>query len=1013
MKKYLIQALLIFLGNNLSAQYFNWARNAISSDNVYSYYLPPNILTDASGNIYSIGNYYGTVDFDPGQNTYNLSSYYDYPNTYSNLYILKLDAMGNFIWAKSFIGAGHFYSYTLALDSSQNVYATGLFDGKIDFNPGAAKFYLNSGNASIFITKLDKNGNSIWAKQMVCNDEIEINSITIDSKENVYTTGKFYGQLDVDPGPNTRYLMAYEEDMFISKLDTGGNFIWGHQIIGKNGYTRGMFLKTDSDDNLILTGQFAGVTDFDPSTNKYEMTSGAWDIFVMQLDKYGNFSWAKKMGGIGTEKPNSLDLDSVGNIYITGTFEQKADFDPSTNVANLTSNGGLDVFIVKLNESGKLLWANSIGDRKNEYSGSITVDKQGNVYVSGSFIDTVDFDPGSRKHTLISKPKLNEDGSEDIFILKLSSNGNFNWVQQYGESGTDRAISSIVDNNGNLITMGKFAEEVDFDADTGTYYLKATVKGYSTGFILRLSPCQLSTIAAIKGPAKVCSLSTQTYETDSIEGDFEWEVPTGASIQKGKNTHKIEVNFGYYSGDVSVRIKTSCGISKTKNYAVEVNPLPKVETHITPFSIVCEGEQVTLNGTGAVTYSWSGGISNGVSFKAKASGYYSVTGTDYNGCSNEGLAYLRVNPSPNFGIPVSDESVAVGSVATFMTQPSKPATTYQWQQNTGTGFYNLENFGQFSGTKTKTLQIKNISASQDNFGYRCIGQTGSCFDTTNIAKLLVSCVVVIESEPQNTLVDVGSVALFHTSSNNPIDKFQWQIKLGNEFINLNNSMLYSGVQSKTLTISNVTLAMDNSEYRCIISNETCHDTTKVAVLKTGCSLYFIDQPNDQNVTEGSEVSFTSVSAISNSKYQWQQNSGTGFVDLSSLGQYSGTTTETLKITNVISAQNNAGFRCIISETGCSDTSNIAILKVWKIGNTSFTHKNNFSIFPNPAENFITIQSIQVPQKISYTILDGTGRKILSGKLNKKSELVDISDLVPGIYLVRFNDESDVFKLIKH
>jgi hypothetical protein len=121
----------------------------------------------------------------------------------------------------------------------------------------------------------------------------------------------------------------------------------------------------------------------------------------------------------------------------------------------------------------------------------------------------------------------------------------------------------------------------------------------------------------------------------------------------------------------------------------------------------------------------------------------------------------------------------------------------------------------------------------------------------------------------------------------------------------------------------------------------------------------------------------------------------------------------LKITNVISAQNNAGFRCIISETGCSDTSNIAILKVWKIGNTSFTHKNNFSIFPNPAENFITIQSIQVPQKISYTILDGTGRKILSGKLNKKSELVDISDLVPGIYLVRFNDESDVFKLIKH
>ena len=1012
MKKYLLQILFIFLANNLRAQYFNWAANAISSDNIYTYYSPPNILTDATGSIYTIGNFYGTVDFDPGPGTYYMSSYYSYPNTYSNLYILKQDALGNFIWARSFNGAGHYYAYKLAIDSALNVYAAGLFEGKIDFNPGSATNYINSLAGNVFIAKLDKNGDFKWAKQLEALDEIEINSIVVDSKENVYTTGQFYGQLDVDPGPNRHYLMAYNDNMFISKLDSGGNFVWGQQLYSKNGISKGMMLKVDSKDNLILSGQFAGVVDFDPSTSNYEMTAGAWDMFVMQLDKYGNFSWAKKFGGNGTEKPSSLDMDSLGSIYVTGTFEQKADFDPGTNVANLTSKGGQDVFIVKLNDSGDLLWARSLGDRKDEYTGSITVDRSFNVYISGSFIDTVDFDPGSGKQTLISKPKPDDDGSEDIFILKLSANGNFNWVQHYGESGADRAISSIIDKKGNLFTMGKFAEEVDFDPDTGTFFLKASVKGYSTGFILRLSQCQLAIPSDIKGPSKVCSNSTHIYETDSTDGEYFWELPPGATIKNNKNSHKIEVTFGSSSGSISLRLKTECGMSKTKFYDVMVNPLPYIGANILPNPTPCEGALIAFRAYGAHSYIWSDGITDGVLFKAQKSGNYSVIGIDKNGCKGNGSVFLFVNPSPEFSDTVADQSLAVGSVATFEAQTSRDAKFYYWQQNSGMGFVNLENFGQISGAKTKTLKIKNINSAQDNFGYRCVAQTGSCYDTSNIAKLWIGCTIEIENQPQNALVDVGESAQFQTSTANNTDEYQWQVKLGSEFVNLSNLFPYSGTHSKLLQISNVSLAMHNLQYRCIITNESCGDTTEAALLETACRLYFTDQPNDQKVLEGSEVNFTSVSGISNTTYQWQQNSGAGFADLSDFGQYSGTKTETLKITNVNSSLNNFGFRCIISESGCTDTSNNATLKVMIIGYTSPLKENALSVFPNPAYSYIMIQSTKAPKDISYSILDQTGREVLFGQLNKKSELINISDLAPGFYFVRINDALDVFKLLK-
>ena len=123
--------------------------------------------------------------------------------------------------------------------------------------------------------------------------------------------------------------------------------------------------------------------------------------------------WAKQMGGIyGNDYINSIAIDSFGNLYSIGNFERTMDFDPDTGVSNLVSKGFNDIFIQKLDRNGKLIWAKGIGGSGYEWGSSITLDSKGNVYATGGFQDTVDFDPS------IGIDTLSFVGSNDVFIHK-------------------------------------------------------------------------------------------------------------------------------------------------------------------------------------------------------------------------------------------------------------------------------------------------------------------------------------------------------------------------------------------------------------------------------------------------------------------------------------------------------------------------------------------------------------------------------------------------------------------
>ncbi len=369
------------------------------------------ITTDASGNIYTTGYFNSTVDFDPGTGTINLISagYYD-------VFIQKLDANGNFIWVKQMGGAGFDEAHSITTDAMGNIYTNGYFEKTVDFDPGAGTSNLiSAGSYDVFIQKIDSAGNFLWAKQMGGTDNDYGLSVTTDARGNVYSTGVFSDTADFDPGTGITNLTCLGEyDIFIQKLDANGVFIWAKQM-GSLEYDWGLGITTDATGNVYTTGRFTGNVDFDPGAGTVNLTSaGSFDGFIQKLDSVGNFVWVRQMGGLYNDYANSITTDANGNIYASGTFGGIVDFDPGEGIANLTSAGNQDIFIQKLDANGHFVWATGIGGADYEEGNSITTNANGDVYITGYFQNTVDFDPGAGTSSFTSK------GSSDIFILKLS-----------------------------------------------------------------------------------------------------------------------------------------------------------------------------------------------------------------------------------------------------------------------------------------------------------------------------------------------------------------------------------------------------------------------------------------------------------------------------------------------------------------------------------------------------------------------------------------------------------------
>lgn len=178
------------------------------------------------------------------------------------------------------------------------------------------------------------------------------------------------------------------------------------------------------------------------------------------------FNWALGIGGNANDFCNDIAIDQNGDVYVTGYFRDTIDFDPGLGDNILASNGNRDCFIAKYSPAGGLVWAGKVGGKNWDQGWGITIDNFGHVYVTGTFIDTADFDPGPGVFQMVAP-----NSSSDPFILKLDTGGNFIWAKQFTGTNGDVGYSIATDTVGNVFVGGAFRDTVDFDPGAGVFTL--------------------------------------------------------------------------------------------------------------------------------------------------------------------------------------------------------------------------------------------------------------------------------------------------------------------------------------------------------------------------------------------------------------------------------------------------------------------------------------------------------------------------------------------------------------
>ncbi len=469
MKKKLLLITMILAGIMVHAQPFKWAKQFSSTSLNYGITM----AKYPSGEMIVSGGFEGTVDFDPGEDTHFLTSF-----GAKDVYVAKIDVEGNLLWVKQIGGTGDDFPRNVSCDASGNIYITGVFEGTADMDPGEATVNFTSiGGKDVFIAELNGNGDYIWAGQLGGVNDGTGTRVMVAPSGNIYISGYYIGTFDFDPGPAEFYMSTNGQSIFVEKLNSNHEFVWA-KTMGSTLFDYCQSMCLDEEENVYTIGSFKGEGDFDPGDGTVLFTVfGGNDIFVSKLNSNGNYVWAKHMGGTSDEFGQSIVYDYEGHLYITGNFMGAVDFAPDDGGMILTSFGGRDEFTGKMDTEGNLLWVNQIGGEGDQSSYAMALDNNNNVYVTGYFTETADFDPGEGTYWMTSA------GDLDAFVSKLSSNGTFIWAAGMGGPLYDRGMSVISD-QGNVYTVGYFGGTADFDPGIENYLL--TALGERATFISKL-----------------------------------------------------------------------------------------------------------------------------------------------------------------------------------------------------------------------------------------------------------------------------------------------------------------------------------------------------------------------------------------------------------------------------------------------------------------------------------------------------------------------------------------------
>ena len=372
------------------------------------------VTVDNSGAIYVAGSTWGSLDGNINRGS-------------SDAFLIKSDTNGNKQWIRQFGTNALDRSSGISVDNSGNTYVTGYTEGNLDGN-------VNQGGSDIILVKYDTNGNKLWRKQFGSEKGDDANGIAVDNSDNIYITGYTEGNLDGN-------INQGRSDIFLVKYDTNGNKQWTTQL-GTNEVDSGNGVAVDNSGNIYVTGYTNG--NLDGNVNQ-----GGSDIFLAKYDTNGNKQWTTQLGAKGYNNRsydvgNSVSVDNSENIYVTGYTQW--------NFGSITL-GSNDAFLIKYDTKGNQQWIKQFGSEKSDIGHGVSVDKTGNIYVSGETFGNLD-------------GRINQ-GESDIFIVKYDTNGNKQWTKQLGSEKYDNGSAVAIDNSGNLYITGVTKGNLDGNINQG------------------------------------------------------------------------------------------------------------------------------------------------------------------------------------------------------------------------------------------------------------------------------------------------------------------------------------------------------------------------------------------------------------------------------------------------------------------------------------------------------------------------------------------------------------------
>jgi len=504
-----------------------WANNlgGIGNDGVND------VSFDDQGDIYVAGYYSDSADLDMGSNEELFIS-----EGTSDIFLLKMDGNGQFIWAQSIGGTAIVGVNEIAVGNSGTIYMTGFFNGTPDFDPGQPEYFLTSASSVFYTAKYNIDGSFLWAFQEGNFNNYFGCSVALDESENLYSTCQNGNQV------------------VLQKRSPNGTLIWTN-FLTSSSVIIGRSIATDNFGHILLTGVFRNSTDFDPGSAIVEYYGSLTDNtgFVEQLDTNGVFLWVNPLYTNISTDYYDVTTDLLGNVLLTGVYRSDCDFDVGPAIyLHTPSDISSNAFIQKIDSSGNFQWVKTIDGSSYEGGDRIANDAFGNVYITGLFQSLTDFDPGPN-------------------VFNLSASGNTWFVEKLSDCAPVTSINAIT-----ACSPYTWIDGVTYSTSSTSTFNYCSVKEDGCDSIVSLE----LTIVNSLNPVVISDNQTLTANTNNV--NYQWiDCETNLALPGQTSQSFTPVENGNYAVITSFNgcIDTSSCVIIDQ---INVSELSKIFTEIYP-----------------------------------------------------------------------------------------------------------------------------------------------------------------------------------------------------------------------------------------------------------------------------------------------------------------------------------------------------------------------------------------------------------------------------------------------